>query len=131
MIYDISYKTLIDSKPLCIRFDTIDGFIRSYDRTRYLTLFDFEKYDAIYDKIRYLISLKRGIPYIFSNCFAKIKVDFYDSLPIEKRLTLHNFIIHIKSVLHNDKNHYYCKIFLEKCSYQLAKKYHKFFSIVS
>ena len=28
LIYDISYKTLIDSKPLRIRLDKIDGFIR-------------------------------------------------------------------------------------------------------
>ena len=33
--YDISYKTLVDSKPLRIRFDKIDGFIRIYDRTSY------------------------------------------------------------------------------------------------
>ena len=82
MIYDISYKTLIDPKPLCIRFSKIDGFIRTYDGTRYLTLFGSEKYDAIYDRIRYLISLKSGITYIFSCYFAKIRVDSYDSLPI-------------------------------------------------
>ena len=40
LIYDISYKTLISSKPLQIRFDKIDGIIRIYDRTKYLTLFD-------------------------------------------------------------------------------------------
>ena len=28
LIYDISYKTLIDPKPLRIRFDELDGFIR-------------------------------------------------------------------------------------------------------
>ena len=50
-----------------IRFDKIDGFIRIYDGTRYLKLFDSEKYDAIYDKIRYLISLKNCINiYFFS-----------------------------------------------------------------
>ena len=65
---------------------------------------------------------KSGITYISSHYFAKMKVDSYDSLPIEKRLNLHNVIIHIKSVLNTDKNHYYYKIFLEKCSYQLAKK---------
>ena len=121
LIYDISYKTLIGSKPLRIRFDKIDGFIRIYDGTRYLTLFGSEKCDAIYDRIRYLISLKSGITYIFSHYFAKIKVDSYDSLPIEKTLTFYNVIILIKSVLNKDKNHYYYKIFLEKCSYQLAE----------
>ena len=34
--YNISYKNLIDAKPLCIRFDKIDEFIRVYDWTRYL-----------------------------------------------------------------------------------------------
>ena len=47
-IYDISYKKLIDSKPLRIRFDKIDGFIRIYNGTRYLTLFGSEIFDAIY-----------------------------------------------------------------------------------
>ena len=52
----------------------------------------------------------------------KIKLDSYDSLPIEKKLTLYNVTIHIKSVLNKDKNHYYYEIFLEKCLYQLTKK---------
>ena len=121
LIYDISYETLIGSKSLRIRFDKIDGLTRTYDETGYLTLFRSEKCDAIYDRIRYLISIKNGITYIFSHNFAKIEVDSYDSLPIEKILTLHNVIVLIKSVLNNDENHYY-KIYLEKCSCQLAKK---------
>ena len=44
LIYDISYKTLIDSKPLEIRFFKIDGLIGIYDGTRYLTLFGSEEY---------------------------------------------------------------------------------------
>ena len=34
LIYDISYKILIGSKALQIKFDKTDGFIRAYDRTR-------------------------------------------------------------------------------------------------
>ena len=104
------------------RFDKIVENIRIYDGTRYLSLFDTKKYDAIYDRIRYLISLKSSITYIFSHYFVKIKVDSYDFLLIEKILTLYNAIILIKSVLNKDKNHCYNRIFLEKCSYQLAKK---------
>ena len=33
LIYGISYKTLIGPKPLRIRSDKIDGFIRIYDAT--------------------------------------------------------------------------------------------------
>ena len=43
MIYDILKKTLIGSKPLRIRFDEKDGFIKIYDRTRYLRLIDSKK----------------------------------------------------------------------------------------
>ena len=50
--------------------------------------------------------------------------------PIEKRLTVNNVAIIIESVLTEDKNHYYCKIRLEKCLYQSAKKLSQFFSIV-
>ena len=122
MIYDISYKTLIDPKPLRIRFDKIDEFIRIYGGTRYLTVFGSEKYDAIYDTSKYLMSLKYSITYIFSHYVEKIKVNSYDSLTIEKNLTFHNVIILLKPVLNKGKNDYYYEIFLEKCSYQLAKK---------
>ena len=55
MIYGILYKTLIGPKPLPnrfgkIRFDKIDRFIRIYDRTRYLTFYGYEKYDAIKER---------------------------------------------------------------------------------
>ena len=33
-MYDVSYKTLTDSKPLCIRFDQTDGITRIYNGTR-------------------------------------------------------------------------------------------------
>ena len=75
---------MIGAKPLCIRFDKIDGFIRVYDGTRYLALFGTEKYDSIYNMIRYLIEVKRGITYVISKNYAKIKVDSYDSLPLER-----------------------------------------------
>ena len=69
-----------------IRFDKIDGFIRIYKGTRYLPLFGSEEYDAIYNRIRYLISLKSSITYILSHYFAKIKIDSDGSLPIEKNI---------------------------------------------
>ena len=96
-----------------IRFDQIDGLVRIYDGIIYLTLFGSEKYQAIYNRIRYLISIKSGITYIFSHYFAKMKVDSYDYLSIEKILTLHNVVIHIKSVINKDKNHFFDKKFLE------------------
>ena len=65
LILDILYENLIGAKPLRIRFDKIEGFIRSYDGTRYLRLFGSEKFDAIYNRIGYLTSLKNSITYVF------------------------------------------------------------------
>ena len=45
----ILYKTFVGAKPLRVRFDKIDGFIKIYDRTRYLVLFGSGRYDEIYD----------------------------------------------------------------------------------
>ena len=93
LIYNISYITLVDPKPLHIRFDKIDGFVGVYDRTRNLVLFDPEKYDAIGHRFRYHISQKIGTEYVFSHSYARFKFDSYDSLPQEKTPTLHNVII--------------------------------------
>ena len=84
LIYDNSYKNLISTKRLRISFDKEDGFIRVYDGTRYLPLFGAEKYDAIYNRIRYVISQKGGITYVFSHNYSKIKIDSYDFLPLKK-----------------------------------------------
>ena len=79
LVYDILYKTSIGTKPLRVRFDKIDEFIRFYDGITYLTLFGSEKYDAIYNRIRYLLTLKSSsITYILFHYVAKIKVDSYD-----------------------------------------------------
>ena len=83
LVYNISYESqlILLIKPL------------SLDGTRYLVLFGSEKYDSIYNRIGYLISVKSGIRYIISHNYAKIKVDSYDSLPLKRTITFHNVII--------------------------------------
>ena len=51
-------------------------------------LFGSEQYDSIYDKSRYLITVKCGIAHIASHDYAKIKVNSHDSLPLEKQWLL-------------------------------------------
>ena len=121
LVYNISDKTLIDAKPLC-RFDKIEGFIRVYDRTRYLVLFGSEKYDFIYNRITYLIGVKSGIKYVISHDYAMInKTRFIQFFTSRKTMNFHNTVILIKSVFHKDKNNYYHNIFLEKTSHELPK----------
>ena len=57
---------MICAKPLHIRFDKVDGFIRVYDGTRYLVLFGDEKCGFIYNRIKYLIGVKSNITCFFS-----------------------------------------------------------------
>ena len=97
MIYDISYKTLIVAKPLPIRFSKIDGF-------RYLLSCGSEKYDAIYNRIKYLISQKSGIKFFFPRNYARIKIALCEVLPLEKTFTLY-VIIFIKSVFNKNQNY--------------------------
>ena len=110
------------AKPLRIRFDETDGFIRVSDGTRYLVLFGSQKYDSIYNRIKYLAGVKSGITYMISHNYTNIKVDSYYSLPLEKTMTFHDAIILIKSVFNKDKNSYYYNILLEKASYELPEK---------
>ena len=64
--------------------------------------------------INYLISEKSGFTYSINHNFARIRIDSYTFLPIEKMLTFHNIIILIKPVVNKNKNNYFCDIFLEK-----------------
>ena len=50
--------------------------------------------------------------------FARIRIDSYDSLPIEEVLTFHNVMKLINSVSNRYKNNYYYNVFLEKGSYK-------------
>ena len=94
-------------KPLRIRSNKIDGFIKIHNKIKYLVLFD-ECSDKICDRIKYLLSKKSCITDNVNHNFTIIRIDLYDSLPIEKILTFHYVIILIKSVVNKYKNYYYC-----------------------
>ena len=101
------------AKPLGIRLNKIDGFIRFYGgKFRYLVLFDHGLFGKICDKIKYLINEKCGTTDSTNQDFGEIRIDSYNSLP-----TFHNVIILIKSVDNKNENSYY-NIFLEKGSYK-------------
>ena len=79
-------------------------------------MFDPIIYNAIYDRISYLEWEKSEAKYIINHNFARIRIDSFNSLPIEKTMSFHNVIIFIKSVVKKNKNNYYFNIFLEKGS---------------
>ena len=92
LIYDISYKSSRNAKPLLIRFNKIDGFIKTHNGFRCLV------------HLKYLISEKSGIKDSINHNFGKIRIDSYNSLPIEKILAFDNVMILIKSVVNKNEN---------------------------
>ena len=48
------FHTKLLCVPLHVRFNKTDEFIKIYNGTRYLVLFGPERYDAIYDRTRYI-----------------------------------------------------------------------------
>ena len=83
-VYDISCKSSTGPKPLCIRFDKIDRFIRVRGvEFRHLVLFDYGLFDKICDKIKDLISEKSGITDSINHNFGEIRIDSHNSLPLK------------------------------------------------
>ena len=100
------------------RFDEIDGFIKTHDGIRYLVLSSNSWYHKIYDRTKYLISKKSGITDSINHNFARIRIDSYNSLTIEKILIFQNVIMLIQSVVNENKNNYCYNIILGKGSYK-------------
>ena len=73
LAYDISYITLIGAKPVRIRFNKVNEFVRFYDWSRYLVLFGDEKYDFIYNRIKLFIRVKVG-PISYLIFYQKLKL---------------------------------------------------------
>ena len=76
----------------------IDDFIKIYDGIRYLVLRDYERYNAIYDRIKYFVSEKSGIINSINHNFERIRID--------------------SSVVTKNKNYYYYNTFFKKGLYR-------------
>ena len=114
----------MDAKPLRITFDKVNGVIKIW----YLELSNLYNeiyyginsriYNTVFDGINDFKGKKSGIGDSINHNFARIRIDSYNSSPLEKTLTFYNIIILIKSVVNENKNNYYYKEFLEKGSYK-------------
>ena len=93
-IYHATYKTSYDQKPFCIILYKVDGYIRKHDSTKYLALFrSDEKYERIFDRIRYLIIWKSNISDVYFHKYTNIKTYSNNNLPLGKKLNIHVVIL--------------------------------------
>ena len=81
LIYNSSYKTFMGEKLLCIWFNRIDGFIKIDNGIKFFVLLEYNK---IYGRIKYFINEKSGITGSINHHFARIRIDSYNYLHIEK-----------------------------------------------
>ena len=71
LVFSILNKILINAKPMSIRFDKVNEFIRVYDGTTYSTLFELINYRAAFSKIRYFTGVKSGITLLTFHNYEK------------------------------------------------------------
>ena len=109
-------KNFYGCKTIAYLVRKIDGFTKIYDGIRYLVLFASERFNAIYNSIKHLISEKSGITDGINYNFARIRIDSDNFLPTQKMLAFHNVIILIKSVINKNKYNYHHNALLEKGS---------------
>ena len=64
--------------------------------------FGADKYEFIYNRIRYHIVSKNDVTYVISHNCAETKVDSYNSLHLGKTLTFHCFIKLMKAVFNRE-----------------------------
>ena len=63
----LSNKNLYTGKCLRIIFDKVHGYLRKYNRIKFLALFHSDgKHEITFDGIRYLIMLKSDISDVYS-----------------------------------------------------------------
>ena len=126
IIYDVACKTPYAVRPLCIIFNKLVEYIRKFEKTKYLALFQSKKYERIFNRARYVIMLKSNISYAYAHKYMKIQINSDDDLSLEKTLNIHNVVILFKSVFNENHNHYYYQVFLDNSDMRPGQKFTDF-----
>ena len=85
MVYLNDLEYLFQIKPL-LQNPCVLGSIKQMDLSEFLMeqdLLGYEKYDAIFNRVRYPIDQKSSITYVLSDNNTRFKVDSYDSLSLK------------------------------------------------
>ena len=71
LIYDVAYKTPYSAQPLHIIFDKAVGYIRTYDRTKYLSLFHSENMKEYSIQLEIFYYVKYQYSYVYSHIYSR------------------------------------------------------------
>ena len=103
----------------------LNEWIEESNRNKYLMLIPTDeskdklrKYEKLCNKIRDLVRSITSNSENYDEKYMEIKFNWDNDLSLKKILELHNLVIVVKSVFH-ENNKYYLKVFLDECCYKL------------
>ena len=119
-VKDIRYVKLNSVNPLYLIIDKINGYTEESNGNKYLMLVPTDKskdtlkrYEELQTKIRDILRSKTNNSDDYDENYMKIKFNS-DILPLNKTSKLHNIIIVVKAVVHEDNKHY-PEVLLDQC----------------
>ena len=121
----LSYAKINSVNHLYLIISKINGCIEGSNESKYLTLVStdetkdtLKKHRELWNKIRDLIKSITNISDDYDEKYMKIKCNSDDDLLLKKMVELHNMIIVVRFVFH-EENKYYPQDFLDECLYKL------------
>ena len=124
-IKDSKYPKINSVNPLYLIFTNMNVYFEEINKNKYSTLVPsneikekIEKYKELWIKIRDLIGSVSKNSDDYDEKFIKIKFYLDDDLSLNKTIEIHNAIIVVRAVFH-ENNKYSPQLFLDECLYEL------------
>ena len=124
-IKDSKYPKINSVNPLYLIFTNMNVYFEEINKNKYSTLVPsneikekIENYKELWIKIRDLIGSVSKNSDDYDEKFIKIKFYLDDDLSLNKTIEIHNAIIVVRAVFH-ENNKYSPQLFLDECLYEL------------
>ena len=104
--------------PLYLMIQSATGYFKEKHGKKYLVLAPTKKYDKVFSGIKKEIETVNGGKKLFyEKNHAKIKINTYDDIPLDKKLNFPTLIIIIRCVFQEGEK-LYSQIYLDECLYK-------------
>ena len=105
--------------PLYLIIHSATGYFNEKNGENYLILSMTEKYEEVFSRILSKIkTINGGKELLYEKNYAKIEINTYDDLPLNKSLKFPTLVITIRCVFQEGKK-LYPQVYLDECLYEL------------
>ena len=105
--------------PLYLIIHSATGYFNEKNGENYLILSMTEKYEEVFSRILSKIkTINGGKELFYEKNYAKIEINTYDDLPLNKSLKFPTLVITIRCVFQEGKK-LYPQVYLDECLYEL------------